>query len=341
MPQPAIVAGMTTHPFCIALNQAPATDLPRCEALGLALQAEGGAPARIHLLPRGPEIQGRDGRRFRLSDPQRVIAAFNASGLPIPVDYEHGAEQDPDGTPRPAAGWIERLELADDGIWGTVSWTTRGAELVGNREYRFISPALLIDPKTKEILALASAGLVHRPNLYLTALNRSADNPEPPMLKEILAALGLAETASAADAVVAINALKSEKTVALNAAEHPPIEKFIPRTQHDQVVTQLNEARQKITDFERAANEKRANDLVDEAVKAGKVAPAAKDHFLQMALNAFESTKAAIEAMPAVLQPGADPKLKNDPDPGAGALTDQQKALCRQLGLDEAEFAKA
>ena len=43
--------------------------------------------------------------------------------------------------------------------------------MIAAKEYRYISPSILFDPKTREIMRLQGAGLVHRPNLHLTALN--------------------------------------------------------------------------------------------------------------------------------------------------------------------------
>lgn len=51
-----------------------------------------------------------------------------------------------------------------------VEWTATAAEMIGRKEYRTISPSFLFHPKTRQIVQLKGAGLVHNPNLYLTAL---------------------------------------------------------------------------------------------------------------------------------------------------------------------------
>lgn len=58
----------------------------------LALPPEGAAPNWVHLLPMG-KMEGRDGRGYTLSDPQGLIAAFQASGIDLPVDYEHQSDK--------------------------------------------------------------------------------------------------------------------------------------------------------------------------------------------------------------------------------------------------------
>lgn len=310
--------------------------------IGIALQSESGAPTHIHVLPRGPEILGRDGRKWSMPNPEAVVAAFNASE-PLLIDYEHASEGGVDGNARPAAGWIDGLELRADGIWAAVSWTPRGAEIVANREYRFVSPAFFFDRNTFEIFKLASVGLVHRPNLPLTALNRRNQSPENPM-KTIIVALGLADAATSADCVTAINALKTDKQIALNAATNPPSpELYVPRAQHDATVTALNAANKKIADDEKVANEARVTTLIDDAVKAGKVAPAAKETFAELARNNYDATAAAINNMPVIIAPGEDTELNRD-NPVNGdvkTLTDTQKAMCAQMGVPEADYLKA
>ena len=57
--------------------------------------------------------------------------------------------------------------------WGRVAQmfkaTATPREMIAKREYRAPSPAFLFHPKTRHIVQLNSAGLVHNPNLHLTA----------------------------------------------------------------------------------------------------------------------------------------------------------------------------
>jgi phage I-like protein len=137
-----------------------------------------GAPEWIELLPPGPDIQGRDGRHWRLPDSGAIVAAFREGRIPLPLDYEHATELTaPCGEPSPAAGWIEDLELRANGsIWGRVAWTDKARAMVNSREYRFISPAFLVERATQVIRKLISAALTHHPNLDLAALNRAGDH---------------------------------------------------------------------------------------------------------------------------------------------------------------------
>jgi phage I-like protein len=82
--------------------------------------------------------------------------------------------------PVPAAGWIKDLQVRDDGIWGQVEWTGRAAAMLAAKEYRFISPSIRFDAAIREIMRITGAGLVHKPNLFLTALASQDPTMAPP-----------------------------------------------------------------------------------------------------------------------------------------------------------------
>ena len=163
------------------------------------------------------------------------------------------------------------------------------------------------------------------------------------MLKAIAKALGLPETASEAEILTAINALNTDKATALNAASNPPLTKFVPRADYDQVLERATNAEKTLAEKDQAAKDAEAAQLVEDGIKAGKIAPASKDHFVKMAKNSIEDVKAFLASAPTIVKPGADPAADNaDPNKGAsGALTDHQKATCARLGIPDADYAKS
>ncbi|MES2146139.1 MAG: phage protease [Pseudomonadota bacterium] len=135
----------------------------------------------MHVLPGDGQIVGRDGRNFEMVDPSGLVLAFQSGGVDLPVDYEHQNDK-PEAKlhgPVRAAGWIKELRSQEDGIWGRVEWTATAAEMIGRKEYRYLSPSLLYHPKTRQIVKLKGAGLVHNPNLHLTALANQDDDMNP------------------------------------------------------------------------------------------------------------------------------------------------------------------
>lgn len=305
-------------------------------ALALNVADGASAPDWVQLLPAGPRVVGRDGRSWLMSSPEAVAAAFDPAKEPQ-IDVEHASELlAPKGMPAPAVGWIKAIEVRDGALWGRVEWTEVGADLVGSRAYRYLSPVFRHEAGGGEIRELVSAGLTNNPNLEMAALNSAGMETET-MDKEVLAALGLAATATAAEALVAITTLKSEKTVALNAARHPDPEAWVPRADHQLALNRIGQ----FEAAERARADKDAEAAVDAAIGEGKIAPASRDYHLATcrAEGGLERFRSYVAAAPVIAQPsGLDgkPVIRAE-----GKLSAEEIAVCRQLGMTEAEFAAA
>lgn len=294
-----------------------------------ALNAEAGAPEWVMLWPTGRLIVGRDKRAFTISDPEAIIAATQPR-LPLLVDYEHDYEFRKPGDETPAAGWIEELQVRDGAIWGRVAWAAKAMNAIAGREYRFLSPVFLYREGTDpmQVAALDGAGLTHRPNLDLVALNNQQDTT---MDKDLLKALGLPETA---DLATAINAAQSLAT--------PSPQRFVPRADYDQALERATNAEKRIAEIERTQNAAAAEALVDKGIADRKIAPASREHYLKLAVNSRADVEALLAATPAIIPAGEDKGLASaDPAKGEGTLTDSQRAICAQLDLPEDAFRKA
>jgi phage I-like protein len=306
---------------------------------GLALNFQSGAaPGWVQLIPPGPVVAGRDGRRWTMVDPAEIVAAFDPRKKPM-IDIEHSSQlKAPQGEPAPAVGWIEEMEVRDGSIWGRVDWTADGEAAVTSRAYRYLSPAFAFDAATGGILRIVSAGLTNNPNLDMAALNRAASSQETEKMdKAVLEALGLNADATAAQAVIAIEKLKGERATALNASQHPDPDKFVPRADHQLALN-------RIADFEvreKAAREAEVAAAVDAAIEAGKVAPASKEYHLAScrAEGGLERFRAMVAASPEIA--GNSQLDRKKPAEGAGALTADELAVCRQMDMDPKDFAAA
>jgi phage I-like protein len=96
-----------------------------------------------------------------------VLSAFQNHGTDLVIDYEHqslgGRYASPDGL-APAAGWVTGVEVrAGEGLWGTVRWTPAAARRILRREYRFLSPVVIIRKGDRKVVALDSVALTNRP----------------------------------------------------------------------------------------------------------------------------------------------------------------------------------
>ncbi len=306
---------------------------------GIALNVQNGnAPDWVQLIPSGPQIIGRDGRRWTLPDPAAVVAAFNSESKKPQIDIEHSSQLlGSKGHPAPAVGWVEEVELRDGAIWGRVDWNDEGRNAVATRAYRYLSPVFKFDPRTGQVLRLISAGLTNTPNLDMAALN-SAEQENAEMLDNaVLEALGLNSSATAADAVVAINKLREARDTALNQAQTPDPEKWVPKADHELALNRITS----FEEGEKARADEAINTAVDAAIEAGKIAPASRDYHVAAcrAEGGLDRFTAAMGVTPAIGK-GSDLDKKK-PGKDAKALTAEEVAVCHQFGMTEEEFIAA
>lgn len=306
-------------------------------ALAIFDRAIGEAPDWVHLLPMG-QIKARDGRRFVLDDPEAIVAVFETGGLDLPVDYEHASEK-PEAKrsgPVPAAGWIKQLQVRADGLWGRVEWTARARDMIGNREYRFLSPAILFNKEDRRVVKLKGAGLVHSPALHLTALASQEDEmaETPAFMARLAELLKLDESADEDNILQALEArLASESATASETAPDP--EKFVPI---DAVRDMMRDRKATAT----AASRDRAESKVQKALADGHIIPAMKTWALDLCMaNEASFDSFVSDSAPAAYAHLHKPTHASGLPPGTGSeakRSPEAAAICEQLGLDPATF---
>lgn len=302
-------------------------------AIALASEA-GQAPDWVQLTPAGPDLLARDGRRFRLSRPEAVIAAFRALGRDLQVDIEHASQvRATQGLSNPAVGWITDMEIRDGAIWGRVDWTEQGRDWVAARAYRFLSPAFAhVGGEMTEIL---SVGLTNEPAFRMAELAR-AGTEETEMDKTVLDELGLAPEAGADEVLAAIKALKADVATARDAA--PDRDLFVPRAQHDAALARIARFEQS----EAARADAALAALVDQGVADGKIVPAAKADFVEMArAQGAEKFAATLDKMPRVIGGPEAMDAKARETATVAALSGDELAVARQMGMSAEAYSKA
>lgn len=295
-----------------------------------ALAPGGAAPEWVHLFPEG-QMTGRDGRNFDLADPAALVIAFQADGVDLPIDYEHQNDR-PEAKlhgPVPAAGWIKELKMETGGLWGRVDWTATARELIGNREYCYISPAFLFHPKTKAIVKLKGAGLVHNPSLHLTALANQetqmqpVSEPDLPLLQRLATALKLSPDATEKDVLAAIAKLLTGDT---QDAVDPA--KFVPVATVQAMLSERNLTLATMS-------EGRASKKVSDAMARGYLSPAMKEWATALCMNDEASfdhfIKTSIPPFAHLMKPIFGTGYPSR-DTTVGQ-TREEEAICSQLGL--------
>ncbi|MFP1109012.1 phage protease [Vibrio cholerae] len=286
----------------------------------------------LPMIPAG-DVIGRDGRTWKNSNPDAIVAAFDSK---LPFDIEHATEiRGPEGKDADAAGWILALENRNGEVWAQVEWNYIGQYKIRDKLYCYYSPAFHYD-SNGVITAMSSAGLTNKPNFYVPALNRQEEN-EMKLSQLIAAALGLAETATEQDAVIAINSLKSEKDVALNRASNIDLNVAVPKETYQLALNRAETAEAAL----KAIQESEIDALVEDAIKAGKVAPANKEMFLGMcrAEGGIEQFKKFVETAPAIATNSKVTTTQTSVQ--ADELDPEEIALCRKMGVTQEEYLKS
>lgn len=298
-------------------------------------------PDWLMLVPAGRFV-GRDGRSWVNDQPAEAIAYNRSLKRDLVVDVEHASEiKAPKGEEAPAAGWIDQLDVRDGAIWGHVDWNGKGSALILNREYRYYSPALRVDA-AQRVRGLASVGLTNKHNLELPALNHQQTTEDSmSVAAAIRQALGLKDDANDADAVLAIGDLKNNYQTALNSAQSPSLEKFVPRADHDLVLAKNGELETALNTERAGKRDAEINTLIDQAIADGKITPATREFYVATCnqQGGIEHFKTFIGKASKVT--GDDTQLDDkNPNQHQTALNAEQQKVAAMFGNSVEDIAK-
>jgi len=133
------------------------------------------AQAWFHILALGSYFMP-DGQalQFERDNLGRMVELFNRYSTPCSIDYDHQtvAASHKSG-PIETAGYVTRLELRDDGIWGLGKFTQKATDLIRAGSYGFCSPVIqsnVIDRKSGEVEPLQLFNVALTVNPYQDGL---------------------------------------------------------------------------------------------------------------------------------------------------------------------------
>lgn len=280
-----------------------------------------------------------------------IAADWAGKGNDLHFDYEHASLK---AEAAPAAGWIKELKWEDcAGVMARVEWTSKAAEFIKNKEYRYFSPVFGIRKKDKRVCWLDSVALTNRPrttNLspIMAKINRKGEQIMEK--KELIEALELPETATDGDILSAVAKLgvklpeTGEKEVipksviaALGLAETDG-ETIVTASIHALKQTVNNgvsvEAFKALQD---KIAEKDASDAVAAAMSAGKVTPAQKDWATDYAKRDLEGFQVFVAKAPVVIPVTPLPGMQTEP---AGIVDDSTLAVAKMFGNSKEDIEK-
>jgi phage I-like protein len=319
-------------------------------SLFLSLNFEEGIPSRIMLVPADKTVTGRDGREWANPDP-RIVALNSNKRLPmLPIDENHSTDLSaPKGGAAPAFGWMKNLCAdASGAVWADVEWNERGQDALARKEYRFISPVFLHNEKG-EINCILRAALTNSPNLNLPALNserlENNNEMEVSMYKALLAALGLPETATEAEAVALAKSLNAARGAAAPQTDKSTVDlaAYAPRADLNAMEARAVAAEKQIAELNAAQLKKDAEAAVGEAITNRKIAPASKAEYLALCSTreGLETFKKIAAANPVIISTETQAPEGAPPASGGGvSLNSEDMAFAKAASKTPDEWAK-
>ena len=317
-------------------------------------------PEWVQLLPSGT-FTGDDGRGpFVVENAEQIIAASFMHQTKLPLDENHSTDVAQRGEPTPACGWIVEMQSRSDGIWGRVEWNKSGLELLADRQYGFISPAIMHTASSPhKVSRILRASLVNEPNFKMKSLHKK----EPSMEKELRELLDLDDKADAKSIMSTVRErLEAGAASAEALATAAKSLNLKEDATGDEVITSLNaklveepaasgdetevaELRKEITSLNKKLTEvvstnakATAESVIDKAVSDLKIVPALRDHYVTRHMKDPAEVENELKLMPSLHAGGLGGRDVIETD--EGSLNKSDAEVCSLMGLDQEAFAK-
>lgn len=215
------------------------------------------------------------GRSFQFTPAHAASAErwFTQLGRKLAIDYEHQSidrlNTRDDGL-RPAAGWIGKLEIRDDGLWAAqVEWTDRARELIASGEYRYFSPVIYwADEDYSELSSLGPVALTNDPAIR---------------------------------GVAPLAATRKDDRATVCRARQLSIAK---ESEQDELATALNVARREITVLRKQLRAQEADAFVERGMRLGKISDATSLDWRSDYLRDAHHAEARLARAPISFPPG-------------------------------------
>ena len=324
-----------------------------CAGQGVELS---GVPTEIKILPLG-RVHSQKGD-FTVDDEsfELIRKQFKDRKLDLVIDYEHQTLSD---VQAPAGGWIKDLYKGEDAIIAKVEWTAKAAEYLKNKEYRYLSPVVLVRKRDQKAAAIHSVALTNTPAIDgMFALVNSLDIEDISEggnimdLKELAKALGLPETATEVEIKKAVEdaAKAAEKLKEMDGkkpgegegkpGDGEPKPEGADMVANSTILSMLGlKADAKTEDVAASIMALRAGapDAVGMALKAGKITAAQSEWAKSYALKDMEGFKGFVDKAPVVVPQG---RLDLKDAPAAPGSDEVDVAILKNMGVSMEDVKK-
>lgn len=332
-------------------------------ALDRVAAEQPGPPAWLLIAPDGEVKSAKGSFTVDAEGFAAMREAFAGHGVEVPVDYEHqtlgGEYASPTGR-APAAGWVKELRYTPGrGVEGLIEFTAEAVKAIRAKEYRYFSPVLLVRKSDRRAVELHSIAVTNKPAIpRMEALAAKNSNQESSMngidkLREALKARGAAVEGQGEEELIALAVTKlgetphrleagatqgEEATIAAStrkalglkedaSAEAVTVALSAKLKGAEGETTELVSLRAEVTALKAQQATRDAQQIIDEAIKANKIAAtdeAAIKSLMALAAKNFDEFK---DVVANVLKPAVDPGRTNPPKgplPGSSASTEDE-----------------
>lgn len=237
-------------------------------------------PSEIKILPLG-DVESRKGH-FKVDDNsvQLIINGFKERKLDLVIDYEH---QTLDNVQAPAAGWIKDIYEGTDALIAKVEWTDRAKQYLASKEYRYLSPVVMVGNQGGQAVGLHSVALTNSPAI---------DGMFP-----IVNSLTPQETPEQASDDI-LTALRKLLGLSIDSGT----DKIISKIQG--LLQAKAETENELQSMKYESYEKQVDDAVQYALKTGKITSHMVDSAKQMALKDLVAYKEYVSNAPVIVPLG-------------------------------------
>lgn len=327
-----------------------------------------GVPTEIKILPMG-QVHSQKGD-FVVDDEsfELIRKQFKDRRLDLVIDYEHQTLAD---VQAPAGGWIKDIYRGPDAIMAKVEWTQKAEEYLKNKEYRYLSPVVLVRKRDQKATEIHSVALTNTPAIdgmfaIVNSLNIDdiSEGGETMNLKELAKLLGLPETATeeqikaaAAEAAKAAEQLKELETKAPGGSEtEPGVNEVVanstilsmldlkPDAKTEEVAATIMalkvggvDTQKEVLALKKQMQEKDAGEAVALALKDGKITAAQVEWARAYALKDADGFKKFTELAPAAVPQG---KFNLVDAPGGSGESEVDMAILKNCGIDLEDYKK-
>ena len=162
----------------------------------------------------------------------------------------------------------------------------------------------------------------------------------PELLKKLLAALGLQETATEAEALAAVASIKTNVATLSAQVASPDPAKFVPIATLTALQGENASLQGKLVALQSSVAEHELETVISDAKAAGKLTPATEVWARDLGKKDIAALCSFIEAAPVVVKPGDTQTGGKNEGGTVAALSADQKKVCELLGVSEADYQK-